>query len=303
MDNDKGRFDQAVALLPLRWQRQVRQMPEEQRQAAEEIRLRSGQPLTVLLPGGEVQPGQEGEVVSSGDLEQMCDSLTGYSRYAVTDTLRHGYLTARGGFRIGVCGSAVMRQGVNTNLRDISSLIIRLSRERKGVAADLLPRLFPQGRVESTLILSPPGLGKTTLLRDLVRLLSDGAGELPPHRVSVVDERGEIAVMQQGQAQMDVGRHTDVMDGCPKAIAIPMLLRAANPQVIAVDEITVQEDLGAMVGAAHCGVALLATVHAASPEELGSKPLFRELLETGVFSQAVTISAAAGGRAYEVTAL
>ena len=295
-----GRYSEAVKLLPLRWQRPASQLGTEEKNMAEEFRLRAGQPLTVLLPEGEIPLEDSGMCITAGDLDQMCDRITGYSRYAATETLRHGYLTADGGFRVGVCGTAVIEDGVNTNMRDISSMTVRISRQRIGVADKVFPQVFPDGVSVNALIISPPGLGKTTLLRDMIRMLSDGVGGGAPKRVAVVDERGEIAVMKQGLPQMDVGCHTDVLDGCPKAIAIPILLRACNPQVIAVDEITEREDLAAMAAAFNCGVSLLATIHAAGPEDLQSRPLLQQLLELRVFTKCVTISARDGKRVYEV---
>lgn len=120
------------------------------------------------------------------------------------ETLRQGFLPVRGGFRVGLCGSAVMKDGAVTNLKQISSAVIRISREQRGIAREIAPKLFRDGRFRSTLLLSPPGGGKTTLLRDLVRQLSCGDG-IPPQRITLVDERGEVAVMYRGQPQMDVG--------------------------------------------------------------------------------------------------
>ena len=297
---DVIRYEAAAAILPNRLRKLALALPEEQKAAAEEFRLRAGRPMTVLRPEGELPLEAE---VDPAELETLCDLATEFSRYAAAETLREGFVPVRGGFRLGLCGTAVMKGGMNTNLKNLSSAAIRIARERKGVGTDLAPRLFRDGVFRSTLILSPPGGGKTTLLRDLVRCVSEGVGGTPALRVSLVDERGEVAVMYRGQPQMDVGSRTDVLDACPKALGIPIVLRAMNPQVIAVDEITARADLRAVVMAAGCGVGLLATIHAADTAELLQRPLYRDLLAEGVFQQAVCIATSEGKRTYRMEEL
>ena len=263
-----GRYEQAAALLPSRWQQAARRVPEHRKAQAEEFRLRAGRPMTLLTCEGELLVSDElpRQSVTQADLEQLCDAVTGYSRYAAAETMGKGYLIGRGGFRIGLCGTVAVRGDGGTALRDISSAVVRISRQVRGLWQEV-PE-WSAGGFDSTLIAAPPGGGKTTLLRDMIATLSNGTEDRCPLRVGVVDERGELAGMYRGVPQLDVGCHTDVLDGCPKALGIPMLLRSANPQVIAVDEITEAADSLAMTAAANCGVKLLATIHAEDGEEL-----------------------------------
>lgn len=282
-----SRYEEACSLLPLRLRTAALEIPLSRKAQAEELRLRIERPLYLTMPDGEA-PLPQTRVLRS-DLEQVLDKASDYSRYAAAETIRRGYLTAAGGFRIGLCGTALPSGNENDGLRDISSLSIRIPRVHEGVASPILPALLEDGRPQSTLILSPPGGGKTTLLRDLVRLLSQGTADCAPCRVALADERGELAAVHRGRPQLEVGSHTDIMDGCPKHLAVPMLLRAMTPQVIALDEVALDADVEAVRAAAGCGAVLLATVHAPSLEELRARPVGRALLECGIFRRAVRI--------------
>ena len=298
MDYRVARYDGAVLLLPFELRERARRMLREDRASAEEIRLRQGSPPTVLLPQGEVSLG--GEPVTRSDVEMLVEIATGASVHSSAEQLRGGYLTVRGGYRIGVCGSVYLTEGRVNGFGAFSSAAIRISREIPGISKELIPGLTRGGGLRSALIAAPPGAGKTTLLRDLVRSLSDGDEGRAGMRVAVADERGEIAAMCDGVPQMAVGRHTDVLDCCPKAQAVMMLLRAMNPQVIAVDEITASEDVKAISSARNCGVALIATAHADGPADLMSRPLYRGLFEDKVFECCILISRGKNGRGYQI---
>ena len=299
--NNQQAYEQALQVLPLPLRREALSLPPEDRGRAEELRLRCGQPLTAVLPEGERVLGRG--PVTGRDLEQLLELASRASVHTVLPQLRRGYLTVEGGHRVGLCGSAVMREGEVCNLRQLSSAAVRIARSVVGAAEPVWDKLAgPDGTLESTLVLAPPGAGKTTLLRDLIRMASDGVRG-SPQRVGVADERGEVAALWNGRPQLPVGARTDVLEGCPKAQALMMLLRAMNPQILAADEITAPEDVRALVTAAGCGTALLATAHGREREDLSRRPLYRELMGAGVFRHLVYIHTEGGARRYEVEEL
>ena len=295
-----GSFVQAVQALPLRLRQEALSLPEGDRARAEELRLRAGWPMTAVLPEGERPLG--GPPVEGRELEQLLEIASRASLHTVLDQVRRGYLTFEGGHRIGLCGTAALREGEIHALRAISSANLRIARQVKGAAAPVLDGLCPGGRLADTLILAPPGLGKTTLLRDVIRSVSEGEG-CTPLRVSLADERGEVAAMYNGRPQLEVGRRTDVAEGCPKAQGLMLLLRAMNPQVLAVDEITAPEDVGALITAAGCGVTLLATAHGEGRAGLERRPLYRPLLDEGLFRFLVRIRREGERRIYTIEEL
>ncbi|MDR3148667.1 MAG: stage III sporulation protein AB [Oscillospiraceae bacterium] len=242
------------------------------RQSAEEIRIRAGRGVTVILSSGKHITLPE----STLTIREALNRATRGSLQSAEANLRHGFITAPGGHRVGVCGSAIVRNGEITGWKEISSVNIRLCRAVPGIAE------FYAEPVQSTLIISPPGGGKTTFLRDLIRVTSERG-----FTVGVADERGEIAALVNGVPALDVGRNTDVIGGTSRSEAVMFLLRTMNPDVIATDEITMQTDYDALHQAVNCGVFLFAASH-------------REDADTDMFERIIKISVRNGKREYEV---
>lgn len=297
--------EQIEPFLPIAVAEILDRCPPSLWEEAEEIRLRLGRPLAVHGGRGVIFLNSRGAACGAGeayrpprrDLEQALQRVSGSSLYAFEEELRGGYLTLPGGHRIGLCGRAVLDRGCVSTLKNITAFNYRLAREVPGAALPYVPFVVhrPEGRVCQTLIISPPRGGKTTFLRDLVRCLSDGLPDLGAgFQVAVVDERSEIAGSFQGVPQLQVGQCTDVLDGCPKAEGMMMLLRSMAPQVIVTDEVGREEDGRAIEEVLHAGVSIIATAHAGGLEELARRPGLARLLEMRVFERVVVLGRSRG---------
>ena len=252
----------------------------------QEIRIRAGRPVTVLCGNREYISGR---VTDGAQVNEILAYLSSYSLYAYEDEIRQGFLSLPGGHRVGLSGRTVLESRKIKTITEISSLNIRFVHEIRGCADGLLPHLWENGRLLHTLIVSAPGRGKTTLLRDCIRQISNGSPYNGGMTVGVVDERSEIAGSFRGVPGNDVGMRTDVLDGCPKAEGMMMLIRSMSPKVIAVDEIGSSDELAALMTAMHCGCVLLATVHGSSMEELRKKPVLKDMMELKMFERYVVL--------------
>lgn len=252
-----------------------REVDEHGRQTMQELRLRVGLQPELVLHSRSVLLDR---IVTQGDILFCLNAATKYSPWT-SESIRVGYITAAGGHRIGVCGHACYENGEMKNVSSVSSVCIRVARDFKGISKDLYKR---NG---SLLIIGRPGSGKTTLLRDLVRSIS----EHQTGAVTVLDERRELFPVSTGIFAFERGLRTDVMSGVQKSKGMEMALRTMGPSVIAVDEITNEEDCRALQDIANCGVRLLATAHASCLTELKNRTIYQSLLNRGVFDTLVTM--------------
>jgi len=292
-----------MAILPASIRTILNALPPTVTEQLEEIRLRQNQPL-------EVRYGQQSSyVTASGQITsiasqgwefteeqsvKLLNQVSQHSLYALEEELKRGYITVVGGHRIGIAGKVVLDNGEVKGIRDVTSFNIRIAREKKGAAQKVMPVLFESGKLLNTLLISPPQCGKTTLLRDMARSISYGSEWSSSRKVGIVDERSELAGCLQGVPQRDVGPRTDVLDACPKAAGMMMLIRSMSPDVLIVDEIGRPEDGDAVWEAIHAGVSVICSAHGADVTEVAERPMLGKLIRQGAFSRYIVLSRTKG---------
>ena len=256
--------------------------------------LLCGQKEYFISSNGEVlEEYLKGFVVRDIHIQNTFQIITNYSVYAYSEEIKNGYITIRGGHRVGIGGKVIYGQTGIEKIKDISSLNIRIGREVLGVSDNLMKYIItPSKSIYNTLIISPPQCGKTTLLRDMVRNLSNGIKTLhkPGFKVSVIDERSELAGVYNGTPQNDIGIRTDVLDGCLKSDGIIMAIRALSPDVVAVDEIGNIKDIEAINEALRTGVKIIATIHGSSMEEIKNKISMKNIIDEKIFDRFIILS-------------
>lgn len=263
----------------------------------EEIRIRAGQPLQVCLAGEErmLVPPDGRAAATSQECGEMLLRICGHSLYAWSSELKNGFITLTGGYRVGICGKAVIEGDRMARFSDVTSFDIRIPHMRPGAADHVLPYLLDtEGRAVPSLLVSAPGCGKTTMLRDIARQLSVGQHGAKAHRVAVVDSRYELS----GGGAFDLGPRTDVLSGLDRREGLPMLLRTMAPEVIVTDEIGVPADAHALFAAATAGVCVIASLHAtyAARER---NTLLMKMRQEGVFLRFVYLGRSHGAGTVE----
>lgn len=278
-------MESVLALLPKKIQEQLLRLPSNHLAGCEELRIRVGRPIELIVKG---KPDFLPYIVTNIDAEQLLSHLSQFSLYTLEEELKRGYITVAGGHRVGLAGKVILENGFVKAIRTISSFNIRIARQKLGVAEPFISYLY-DGTWKHTLIIGAPQSGKTTILRDIARIISTGNEGMLAQKVGIIDERSEIAGCVDGVPQLQFGNRIDVLDSCPKAEGMMMMIRSMSPDVLVVDEIGRMEDTMAVLDAVNAGIKLVITTHGQAYSEIKKRPFMKELLEQEVFERFIEL--------------
>ncbi|WP_285768881.1 stage III sporulation protein AA [Peribacillus sp. SI8-4] len=286
-------MESILSFLPKTIYEQLQGMTPMMIEKMEELRIRIGRPLEVIIGG---EPFFFSYAVTKTDADQLLNQIGQFSLYTLEEELKRGYITIAGGHRVGLAGKVILENGAVKAIRDISSFNIRIAREKVGVAEPLTPFIY-DGEWQHTLLIGAPQTGKTTVLRDIARMISSGSEMkgIAPQKVGIVDERSEIAGCVHGVPQLAFGTRLDVLDGCPKAEGMMMMIRSMSPDVLVVDEIGRAEDTQAVLEAVNAGIKLMITTHGHTLEEVKKRPFIAEILKQNIFERFIELQRTKAG--------
>lgn len=259
------------------------------REPVQEIRIKVNKPIIIYLSSKEMILNR---IATLEDIKQILVRVSNYSLYAYEEEIKQGYITIKGGHRIGIAGECVISKGEVRTIRNISSLNIRICKEVKGCSNEIMKYIVENNRVNNTLIISPPKCGKTTILRDIARNISSGMpiNNLKGKKVSIIDERSEIASCFNGIPQLDVGIRSDILDNCLKKDGMIMAIRSLSPEILICDEIGTEGEMEALNMAFNSGVNIIVTIHGYNFEDIYKRKVFKDLLENSILEKVIVLS-------------
>lgn len=304
-------FFELLNSLPSNVREIINKIPKDIIEKTEEIRLRLNRPLMIDINNEEKLVSSEGKfvknikdsyIITHEDCNKALQLISKSSLYAFEEELKNGYITLKGGYRVGIVGKCVIENGYIKTMRNISGYNYRIMRELKGVSDNIISYIVKSPKeVKNTLIISPPQCGKTTLIRDIARNISNGIDWLgfKGLNIGIIDERSEISACYNGVPQVDVGIRTDVLDGCPKSSGILMMIRSMSPKVIITDELGKQSDIKAIYEALNAGISVISTIHGKNLQDVLQKHDIKDIISSNTFDRYIILSSKLGAGTVE----
>lgn len=281
-------MEEILRLFPLHIKKELANRINKRWYNLQEIRLRLYKPIELNF-ANQVEFIEQ-LFITNEDRNYILNQLSEHSLYRYETELKEGYITIEGGHRVGLAGRVATNHNDVKGLQFITSFNIRIAQQKIGVASSLIEYLYENDSYLHTIIVGAPQAGKTTVLRDIARLMSNGVKNIPPKKIAIIDERSEIAASKNGVPQFDIGIRTDVMDACPKSIGMMMMIRSMSPEIILVDEIGKDADVQALLDVFHAGATIVCTAHGSSISDVKKRNSLRVLFQENIIKRFVFLA-------------